>query len=313
MEDLGNFARLVEAIRPWAPHLVIVGGWAHRLHRFHPLATAQDYQPLRTRDVDLAFSPPAPLDGDLREALSKAGFKEELSGEYTPPVTHYRLAEEDAGFYAEFLPAKQGSGLRRDGKPDRTVSKAGITAQKLRHLDLLLEGPWKVRVGPETKAPIERPVDLVVPNPVSFIVQKLLIHKRRDADKKAQDVLYIHDTLELFGSSLGKLRTVWEDEVRTKMPKPTAKRAIAVATELFENVTDVIRGAARIPQDRRLQPENVRAATHYGLEEIFGLGTTSHSQGMFRNTSEMGNEFCKIGRHRTMTRWRENGASCSLT
>jgi len=110
-----------------------------------------------------------------------------LSGEYTPPVTHYRLGEEDAGFYAEFLTAKKGDGMRRDGKPDMTVSKAGITAQKLRYLDMLLEAPWSVRIGPETKVPIKRPVDLVVPNPVSFIIQKLLIHKRRDADKKAQD------------------------------------------------------------------------------------------------------------------------------
>src|SRR6267142_5395846 len=201
MEDLANFARLVEAIRPWLPHLVIVGGWAHRLHRFHPLATSQEYQPLRTRDVDLAFSLKAPLEGDLRDALKQAGFEEELSGEDTPPVTHYYLGKEDAGFYAEFLTVKQGGGLKRDGKPDLTVSKAGITAQKLRHLDLLLDSPWLVRIGTET-IPVARPVDLVVPNPVSFIVQKLLIHNRRDVDKKAQDILYLHDTLELFGASL---------------------------------------------------------------------------------------------------------------
>jgi hypothetical protein len=45
MEDLANFARLVEAVRPWLTQLVIVGGWADRLHRFHPLATHQDYNP----------------------------------------------------------------------------------------------------------------------------------------------------------------------------------------------------------------------------------------------------------------------------
>ena len=28
MEDLANFARLVDAIRPWLTHVVIVGGWA---------------------------------------------------------------------------------------------------------------------------------------------------------------------------------------------------------------------------------------------------------------------------------------------
>jgi hypothetical protein len=272
MEDLANFARLVEAIRPWLPHLVIVGGWAHRLHRFHPLATFQEYQPLRTRDVDLAFSLNAPLKGDLRDALKQAGFKEELLGEDTPPVTHYYLGEEDAGFYAEFLTVKKGSGLKRDGKPDLTVSKAGITAQKLRHLELLLAAPWKVQVLPESKVPIERTVDLVVPNPVSFIVQRLLIHKHRDADKKAQDVLYIHDTLELFGASLDQLRTVWEGEVRPIMSPKTATRALATASELFENVTDTIRNAARIPPDRNLQPENLRAAAQYGLNEVFGVG-----------------------------------------
>lgn len=270
MEDLTNFARLIEAIRPWLAHVVIVGGWAHRLHRFHPLATDQEYQPLRTRDVDLAFSPTAPLEGDLSEALSKAGFKEELSGEVTPPVIHYRLGEEDAGFFAEFLTVKKGDGLKRDGRPDLTVSKAGITAQKLRHLELLLEAPWKVEVGTETKVPVERPVDLVVPNPVSFIVQKLLIQKHRDPEKRAQDVLYIHDTLELFGASLEELQNVWANEVRPKMPEKTARRAVALGSELFQEVTDVVRQAARIPQDRRLQPENLRAAARYGLAEVFG-------------------------------------------
>ena len=273
MDDLANFARLVEAIRPWLPHLVIVGGWAHRLHRFHPLAINQDYQPLLTRDVEVAFSLDAPLEGEIQEALNQEDFKAELSGEFTPPVTHYRLGEEDAGFYAEFLTAKKGDGLKRDKQPDLTVSKAGITAQKLKHLDLLLDSPWFVRVGIET-IPVARPVDLFLPNPVSFIVQKLLIHKRRDANKKAQDVLYIHDTLELFGESLAKLKTLWETEVRPKIPAKTANRAIGVANELFENVTDTIRDAARIPADRRLQPENVRAAIFYGLDEILELSGT---------------------------------------
>jgi hypothetical protein len=269
MEDVANFARLISAISSWHPHIVVVGGWAHRLHRLHPLAIDQKYQPLRTRDVDLAFSPTAPLEGDLGEALSKAGFKEELLGEHSPPVIHYRLGEEDSGFYAEFLTVKTGDGLRRDGKPDSTISKAGITAQKLRHLEILLEAPWTVHVAPETKLVLERLVDLIVPNPVSFIVQKLLIQKQRVPAKQAQDALYIHDTLQLFGASLEELRNTWKSDVRPKMADKTARRAIAVGDELFANVTDVIREAARMPQDRRIDPENLRAAVHYGLGEVF--------------------------------------------
>ena len=107
-----------------------------------------------------------------------------------------------------------------------------------------------------------------VPNPASFIVQKLLIHSDRRPAKRAQDVLYIHDTLELFGGSLDELRRLWREIVRPTMPARTAKRAEAVARDLFGRVTDTIREAARIPQDRRLAPENVRRACEYGLGEI---------------------------------------------
>lgn len=272
MEDSGSFARLIDAIRPWLSQLVIVGGWAHRLHRFHPLANALQYQAIRTRDADIAFSENAPLDGDLLAALSNAGFKEDSSGDDTPPITHYRLSHESAGFYAEFLIPLHGDRLKRNGQPDVTMYKAGISAQKLRHIDLLLLAPWRVEVGPAIGVPVASKVDILVPNPVSFIVQKLLIHKDRKPKKKAQDVLYIHDTLELFGASLDQLRTIWATQVRPAMPARTATTAMNVARQLFDNVTDTTREAALIPQDRRPPAERLRAASEYGLGEIFGNG-----------------------------------------
>ncbi len=270
MEDFEAFARLVTALRPWLGQLVVVGGWAHRLHRFHGLAKPPAYLPLRTRDTDLAFLPDATFAGDVRKALADAGFTEKLFGDDAPPATHYCLGEEDAGFYAEFLTPLYGSGLRRDGKPDATVAKAGITAQKMRHLELLLASPWSVQIGPAQQVPIVADVDVFVPNPTSFIVQKLLIHSARPPGKRPQDVLYIHDTLELFGSSLGDLRRLWAEMVRPGMAAKTARRVEAIAQELFAEVTDTTREAALIPQDRRLAPENVRAACEYGLGEILG-------------------------------------------
>ena len=102
------------------------------------------------------------------------------------------------------------------------------------------------------------------------MVQKLLIHESRRPHKRAQDLLYIHDTLELFGGALEALRAVWRDEVRPSMPDRTARRAEARARDLFETVTDHIREAARIPETRRLSAENLRAAGEYGLEQILG-------------------------------------------
>jgi hypothetical protein len=54
------------------------------------------------------------------------------------------------------------------------------------------------------------------------------------------------------------------------MPEKTAKRAEAFARSLFATVTDTIRDAARIPQERALSPEVVRAACEFGLTEILG-------------------------------------------
>jgi hypothetical protein len=156
----------------------------------------------------------------------------------------------------------------KNGKRDSTVRTAGITAQKVRYLDLLLWKPWSVRVGPEREVPIAADVELFVANPTGFIVQKLLIHSDLPPHEKAQDILYIHDTLELFGGSLGELRRLWLEDVRPAMPSKTARRSEAVARELFAEVTDTIREAARIPQDRQLVPENLQRACEYGMSEI---------------------------------------------
>jgi hypothetical protein len=122
----------------------------------HPLAGDPDYQPLLTRDVDIAFANRPPLKGDIKSALSEAGFAEELFGEDHPPVTHYALGNSDEGFYAEFLTPQTGSGIKRNKQPDSTTSAAGITAQKLRHLEILLLEPWSIAVGPNVGYPSKR-------------------------------------------------------------------------------------------------------------------------------------------------------------
>ena len=103
MDDLAAMARLLDALKPWLGHLVIVGGWAHRLHRFHERAHPPVYAALRTKDADVAFSPSAPIEGDIAAALKVAGFREVSSLEQAPPVTQYRLESDSSGFYAEFL------------------------------------------------------------------------------------------------------------------------------------------------------------------------------------------------------------------
>ncbi len=268
MNDLAEFARLVEALRPWRHQLVFVGGWAHRLYRQHPSAAPPAYLPLATRDADVAIRDREPLAGNIQQALLDAGFKEELTGQHRPPVSQYSLGDETAGFYAEFLTPLRGSGWRRSGEPDATVLTAGITAQKLRHLDLLLVGPWQVTLPVESGSAAAGPVAVWIPNPTSFIVQKVLIRRDRLPAKRAQDALYIHDTLELFGVGLPVLANTWESQIVPVLTKKQRQEISTGVSEMFSSVTDTLREAARIPQDRTLRPERMQAFCDQALQVV---------------------------------------------
>jgi hypothetical protein len=266
MNNREAFVTLLDALAPWGDRLVFVGGWAHRLYRLHPKAGMVAYQPLATLDADVAFADREHLEGDIRARLLDAGFQQVLMGRHQPPVSQYTLGEEGNGFYAEFLTPLIGREVARDGTPIATLQKAGITAQRLRYLELLLRSPWTVTLDEKWGA--TAPIDLRVPNSVSFIVQKLLIHDRRSAGKQAQDVLYIHDTLELFGAELDTLAALWREEVRNALHDNWVEDLLRTKDSVFGTLNDSIRNAATIPQDRELEPERMRAMCFAALGEM---------------------------------------------
>ena len=187
---------------------------------------------------------------------------------FRSPVTHYELANDDAGFYVEFLTPLIGSGRKRDGTLDATVAVAGVTAQKLRFLEILFIDAWVIRIGPDNGFPLPGSVDLQVANPVSFIVQKLLIQQDRKPAKRAQDVLYIHDTLELFAGALPGLNESWERKIRPNLHERTAREVIALSASTFSSVTDTLRTAAQMAPGRQLSPERLQGLCHGALREV---------------------------------------------
>ena len=50
MNDLDAIAKLAQALFPWRDHLVFIGGWAHRIHRFDPRANKLEYHPIEIGD-----------------------------------------------------------------------------------------------------------------------------------------------------------------------------------------------------------------------------------------------------------------------
>ncbi len=270
MNDLEAFGRLAGALAPWQARLVIVGGWAHRLYRHHQLAETPEYRPLTTLDADVVFESGNQLQGNIKSALDEAGFREDLFGSHQPPVSQYTLGEDGAGFYAEFLTPLRGSGMKRGGARDATMVAAGISAQKLRNLDILLVQPWQLTVGPEQGFPLPQAVELRIANAAAFIAQKFLIQRDRLRDKRAQDMLYVHDTLALFGGNLPALAALWQAQVRPTLSDREIDLIAQSRRENFSSVTDTLRAASLIPQDRALVPERMRAFCEQALDEVLG-------------------------------------------
>ena len=266
MSEAQAFGRLVDSLSPWLKQLVFVGGWALRLYRLHPAAQVPAYRPVVTLDADVAFAEGERLEGSIRARLLEAGFVESLTGNHRPPVSQYTLGDDGSGFYAEFLTPLTGSGRRRSGEPLATVATAGVSAQRLRHLDLLLESPWQVILDagwePAAGASIR------VPNPASFIAQRLLIHDQRLPAKKAQDILYIHDTLELFGGQLEALGQLWRDRLAPTLHTRQQRALLQAIDTIFGRLDDRIRDAAAIPVDRQLDPERMRQMCRLALGDM---------------------------------------------
>lgn len=270
-EERAALARLLLALGPYRGDLVLIGGAAQGLFRLHPLSQPVDFPPLLTQDVDLALPAQLPLqEEDLRQLLLAAGFSERFLGKEHPPVTHYQLGDAPT-FYAEFLVPLIGGSTHRHGGSEVTAQVAGVTAQRLRYLELLLVNPWSVLLT-EPDYPVgPHALEVRIGNATSYLAQKLLILPRRTLPDRAKDVLYIHDTLLTFGRSLGALRALWINTIRLLLHPRAAQLLRRAPMTLFSEVTDLARQAARVGAEagRAHSPDDIAAVCRRGLAEIF--------------------------------------------
>src|SRR5437588_12720570 len=135
--ELEAFSKFIGALEPWLGRGVLIGGWAHRLYRHHPLARRLAYLPLIRLDGDVAVPPN--LKGrklSVRKRLLDAGFVEEFVGEDWPPATHYHYGK-GGGFYSEFLSPLVGP---RQGPPLYSRHDRGVFRKPGRIAEYLPNG-----------------------------------------------------------------------------------------------------------------------------------------------------------------------------
>ena len=257
--EFASFARLVESLTPWLDQLAIIGGWAHRLHRLHPLAQPLQYEPLATLDADVALPRRIRVAGDeIYQRLAVNGFEAEFLGHHRPPAAHYRLTDPGIHFCAEFLTPLVGGAAGRRGKHNATQRVGGISSQNLRYIEVLLAAPWSVALSAAVGFPFVNETGVQIANPVSFLAQKILIHRRRNRDERAKDILYRHDTIDTFATRIDDLSAEWIRNIRHELHANSVRAVESAAATFFGAVTDSIRAASRIVQPRNLTPEAIR-------------------------------------------------------
>jgi hypothetical protein len=270
-----GFSRIVQALGPYLDELVIVGAWCHRLLHFHPLAIPPAHAPLMSEDADVATPERLPVRRpSIGEALAAARFKPDFTGSDLLPVSKYYPDEDDRGLYLEFIAPLRGSGRTRTGDPDVTLAISGITAARLRYVELLLFEPWRLEltqgIGFEIGAD---KLTVRVANAASYLAQKVLtLGRRPNLEKRSKDALYIHDTLTMFGDTLSSLRDQGE-RVLAQLPSRTRRELRALRTRLFRDpalllaASDIAAAAGRANPP---SPATIEAVCTVGLETIFG-------------------------------------------
>ena len=80
-------------------------------------------------------------------------------------------------------------------------------------------------------------------------------------------MLYIYDTIELFGALLDEFNAHWNARIAPALGG-LADDVRKVRVQTFSEVNDMIRDAARIPVDRNLSPEQIQATCSYAFERM---------------------------------------------
>ena len=142
----------------WDEGVELIGSWCFHLYQRHLGVKAY---PLRTQDID--FLLPYPYRGrvqvDLIKELEALGFRHD----FRPDGSIYLW---NAELRIEFMIPERGRGMEKAP----TIKPLGVRAMPLRFVDLLLRYPIAVN---------ESGVQVLLPDPAAFCLQKLLIATRR--------------------------------------------------------------------------------------------------------------------------------------
>ena len=194
-----ELAKCIVGLGPYQEDAVLCGGIVPVLYRQTLPQAATRLRPLTTFDLDWILPKPLTDRGEsLHERLLSSGFVARQSGSHKLPVTQYvpdhGQAAASSPIYVEFLTPRHGSKRNRQGTNQGVVEvQAGLHAQTDPYLGLLLAEKITVRASAISELSLSAEHRLSLPHPACFILQKLLIRKRRGTGKQDSDACHIYD------------------------------------------------------------------------------------------------------------------------
>lgn len=234
----GFFIKAAQALQPYRDRIVFIGGCANVLYRYHPVANLAAMRPLTTFDLDLAVPSRLPVvaSTSLHAALSSVGMQPIPAG---PRTNKFRTSPE-ATETLEFLCPLTGVAKKiREQSPALVNIQTDCTAEALDYIDLLLLLPWTINLRDVPPLAVAESLPINIPNPVSYVMQKVLIRSRRGtAAKRAKDCYYIYETAVLFHNALPKM-TDTARQVAGCMHVKWCKDFVRLANETFGHVNAV--------------------------------------------------------------------------
>jgi len=237
LQELGNCVRAFGGYRQSA---VLTGGLVPFMYRHLPELAGRTAQPaLLTFDLDWTVPTPLNLAGEsLDKQLTDSGFVVVLGGQEPPHVMQYqpaRYGDVRGPVYIEFLtPRKGGAEVRGE---DRTVLEvqAGLNAQALPYLELLLHTPLPFDASAISATGLEKGTEILLPDPMAYILQKVLARRRRKPNKKGTDQALIYDVVVLSRGKWSDMHTALTALQSAGFPSTWFNRARENLTSLYSS------------------------------------------------------------------------------
>jgi hypothetical protein len=204
-EALADLAALIIALQPFRNEVVLCGGFAAWMYRFHPEFGSPHGVHQITLDIDWAVPKSlAQHELSVAEELKRREFVPIIFRGDSPPVIKYQHKRwgnnEPAPVCVEFLTPLQG---RDKGKSAEKI-QSSLNAILLRYMDLALDRPVLFDVSVVPKCTLPAGTSILVPHPANYMFQKALTApRRRKKAKMKKDLAYLYDAVLL-------TRPVWD-------------------------------------------------------------------------------------------------------